>query len=129
MKELKLQKIWLLIGLCYIVAIFYLCLRKTAPSIPVIPHLDKVLHFSAYYCLMSYFSLLLKASSYKKIFVLFVFMGILIELLQLMTGYRSFELLDILANTAGLVAGLFTFGRYLPNTLNWVEEILNFKNS
>ena len=129
MKELKLQKFWLIIGFCYISAIFYLCLRKTAPSTPVIPHFDKILHFTAYYCLMSYFSLLLKASSYKKAFSLFVLMGVLIELLQLMSGYRSFELLDILANTTGLVAGLFTFGKFLPDVLIWLEKILGFKDS
>ncbi|PIK13998.1 VanZ family protein [Halobacteriovorax sp. JY17] len=129
MKELKLQKIWLFIGLSYIAGIFYLCLRRSAPSTPPFEHFDKILHFSAYFFLMSYFTLILKKSSYKKVFILFVIMGILIEFLQLMTGYRSFELLDILANTTGLIVGLFTFGKYLSNILVHIENILKLKDS
>lgn len=127
MKELKLQKIWLLIGLCYIVAIFYLCLRKTAPSAPVFPHFDKLLHFSAYFFLMSYFSQILKFKSYKKSLPLFFTMGVLIEILQLISGYRSFELLDILANTLGLICGLILFGKLFPNIILSLEKILKLQ--
>ncbi len=129
MKKLKLQKLWLLIGLIYIVVIFYLCLRRSTGTTPSFAHLDKIIHFSAYFIMMSYFAQILKKSSYKKAFIAFLLMGVLIEFLQLMTGYRSFELLDMVANTSGLLMGWLIFGNYFSNILLFVEKLLNFKNA
>ncbi|WP_372655555.1 VanZ family protein [Halobacteriovorax sp.] len=129
MKELKLLKLWLFIGLSYIAVIFYLCLKRTEPSIPPFQHIDKVIHFSAYFLMMSYFVQITKKESYKNIFIIFFLIGVLIELLQLMSGYRSFELLDILANTTGLVIGLVTFGKFFSNIILYIEKLLNFKDT
>lgn len=79
--------------------------------------------------MMSYFVQIIKKSSYKKAFVTFFIMGVLIEFLQLMTGYRSFEFLDMVANTSGLLMGWLIFGNYLSNILELIEKFLNFKNA
>mgnify|MGYP001035981566 CR=1 FL=1 len=129
MKELKLRKLWLLIGFIYIVVIFYLCLRRSTGTIPSFPHIDKIIHFTAYFIMMSYFCQILNKSSYKVAFIIFVLMGVLIEFLQLMTGYRSFEFLDMMANTSGLLMGWLIFGNYFSNVLKNIESFLKFKNS
>jgi VanZ family protein len=83
-----------------------------------IPYLDKVIHiiFYAVLCFLilhdirsgerqhnSYFSDLFQAFSYALVF------GILIEMLQWIIPYRSFELMDILANALGALCALLIF--------------------
>jgi VanZ family protein len=129
MKKLSLKAMWIIIGICYIGAIFYFSLRQEKPSEPVFPHFDKVLHFNAYLFLMGYFSLLYEKKNHFKLLISFIVMGICIEFLQLASGYRSFELLDIFANTSGLICGGIISRSYFPNLITKLDRLLYVDNA
>lgn len=68
---------------------------------------DKVFHLS-YYLFFALWLLWAKTSNRITFITLFSF-GVLIEGLQSLTSYRSFELMDIVANTAGIIAAMIFF--------------------
>jgi len=109
MKEdrLRFSAYWIVLGLVYGVVVIYMSLAP-APSTDVLPfpQVDKAVHFSVYAFLMLWFGqiyherpvMLLIASG-------LVMMGILLEVLQGLGGYRTFEYADIAANAIGVASG------------------------
>jgi VanZ family protein len=80
-----------------------------------LPYADKVVHFVGFgvlaflmmrgFCKQKNFNWLRKKSLLSS-FLLAISFGIIIEILQIYVPERSFDLLDILANTTGALAGL-----------------------
>ncbi len=105
------QKIWLFLGQLYILFIFSASLL-TVPEVNInIAFLDKIVHFLLYFLLVGWFIQLYPQSHSKRIIVIAaISMGMLIEILQGMTLYRSFELADELANSIGAISA-FTLDR------------------
>lgn len=64
---------------------------------------DKINHIIAYGTLMGWFAQLYARSEHLFIAIYLLAYGIAIELAQGATGYRFFELLDILANSSGIL--------------------------
>ncbi|MGM0633632.1 MAG: VanZ family protein [Pseudomonadota bacterium] len=71
---------------------------------------DKIGHFGAYLTLMIWFAWLYLRPAHGWIALRLIALGIAIELLQWLSGYRYFELADIAANTAGVVVGWLLAG-------------------
>lgn len=107
MKKLKYQNFWLFIGLLQVVVTYYLCLIPSGHGPPPMEHLDKIVHFSIYTTLCFWFNTSLSLNKSIPVFFSLLLMGISIELLQKLTPTRSFDLLDIVANFLGLIAGYF----------------------
>ncbi len=122
MKKLRFTPLWLSIGFIYILYIFYACLKVTAPSQPLFPHFDKVAHFLAYLALSFWFALIYTKDKRFKIMVLCAVQGILIEYLQGLLGHRSFEFLDMIANTVGAYLGSYFLIQLCPNLLIKFEQ-------
>jgi len=80
---------------------------------------DKYLHFIAYFGLSTLWYFALRNRIQKRVFNFFVplaliFYGIILELLQSgITTYRTGDIYDALANTAGVVIGLVLFKRII----------------
>ena len=80
---------------------------------------DKYLHFIAYFGLSTIWYFALRNRVQKKVFNFFVplgliFYGIILELLQSgITTYRTGDIYDVLANTAGIIVGLVLFNRII----------------
>ncbi|QNM95035.1 VanZ family protein [Chitinimonas koreensis] len=75
------------------------------PPLPEVPQSDKWAHLLGYACLAS--AWLLALPRHRLALVLgAIGYGILIECLQGLTDYRSFDPLDMLANGAGCLIGL-----------------------
>jgi glycopeptide antibiotics resistance protein len=51
-------------------------------------------------------------------------MGVAIEYLQRMTGYRTFDVADMIANGIGAALGWGLAQTPLGNALDWVERLL-----
>lgn len=66
---------------------------------------DKLIHISMYLILMTWFAQIFEVRFHLRIAISFVSLGLLLEAAQGATGYRSFEWLDALANSAGVVIG------------------------
>jgi len=68
---------------------------------------DKLGHFAAYGLLTFVFCLIYDQRATRLAYAAgFILMGVALEFLQGMTGYRTFELLDMLADAAGVLAGM-----------------------
>ncbi|MDO8990402.1 MAG: VanZ family protein [Sideroxyarcus sp.] len=101
-----LRRVWLATGWLWIAAVFYISLMPHPPE-PVSFHgVDKLEHLLAYATLMLWFcQIYLDQQMRIRLFAGFVIMGIGIEFLQSMGGYRNFEYVDMLANTLGVLFG------------------------
>ena len=80
---------------------------------------DKYLHFTAYFGLSLLWYFALKERINKKVFKFFVPLalivyGIILEGLQSgLTTYRTGDIYDAMANTAGVIAALIIFNRFI----------------
>jgi len=96
----RLRRIWLLLGLGMVAGVVVLSL------IPVEVDLgedrDKLAHFLAYGGLSFWFGMIFGGrGSQLGIAVAFAAMGVVLEFLQGLTEYRSFEVADMVANAVG----------------------------
>lgn len=99
--QLRWFSLWLWLGIGLVVIVFYQSLSAAPIESPGFEGGDKLGHFLAYFCLMSWFIQLYKRSVHLRLLIIFIAQGVLIEILQGQTGYRMFEYADMLANTAG----------------------------
>jgi VanZ family protein len=97
-----MRKACVALGWAWAAAIAWLSL---APSLPPVElaHGDKLGHLAAYGLLMFWFAQLYAARVFYA--AGFVAMGVALEFLQAQTGYRSYEVLDMAANTLGVLLG------------------------
>ena len=102
--HLRYKWLWLTIGISLIAVIFVGSISDIPPEIKQFVLQDKAMHVIAYGCLMGWFAQIYRHDLTRLILVItFVAMGISIEFLQSMTPTRQFELLDMIANTSGVV--------------------------
>jgi|SRR5690606_38003449 len=102
MKTTKYRVVYLSLGWMMIGGV---CLLSLLPlSLPQngLPSSDKLGHYLAYFSLTFWFLHLYK--SQLLVVLGFMLMGLMIEFIQPLTGYRYFELADILANGAGVLS-------------------------
>ena len=110
--RLQFYRLWLGLGWLLIAIIFYLSLGHVSLEPRIGFPIDKVEHFSAYATLMWWFSqIYLQTRQRMWLAVAFILMGIIIEILQGMTGYRDMEAMDAVADSLGVF-----FGWWLANT-------------
>jgi len=100
----KLRKLWLSIGWLLVALVTYLSLIPDPPTINATGS-DKVAHALAYGTLMLWFLQLYPIYRRPIIAVGLITMGILLEFLQGFTAARSFEYMDMVANTGGVTLG------------------------
>lgn len=108
-----------LIYLTYIIYLSYLSLKSVKPSEPPFPHFDKVAHCLAHFILSYLF--VLNWKSLKLAFIQSLIFGVAIEVGQTFVPSRSFDVLDMLANTTGALL-LIGFMKVLPQ--NWRSIVL-----
>jgi glycopeptide antibiotics resistance protein len=121
MQPLKLVKVWYFIGAMMLFGVALVSLMP-APDIGVS---DKLSHLITYFFLSGWFSLLaVNRISLVWTVISLVGYGILIELLQGMTAYRYPEWGDVLANGAGVLAGILLYFSPLQRLLRFVDNRL-----
>ena len=121
MPPLKLVKAWYFIGGMMLAGVALVSLMP-APDIGVS---DKLSHLVTYFFLSGWFSLLaVNRVSLGWTVIGLVGYGMLIELLQGMTAYRYPEWGDVLANGAGVLAGILFYFSPLPRLLRFVDSRL-----
>ena len=87
--------------------IVWLSLTPSPPEIDLgIDNGDKLEHFAAYGSLMFWFCLLYARNGTRLAYAaLWIAMGIALEFAQRATGYRNFEVFDMVANAIGVLIG------------------------
>ena len=92
-------------GWLFAAAIVILSLMPAPPDIDV-PHGDKLGHMAAYSLLTFWFCWLYPAWKTRIAYAAgWIAMGVALEFAQGATGYRSFELADMAANSLGVLLG------------------------
>lgn len=106
MSMLKLRKPWLALGWLWVAVVLYLSLMPHPPEPVRFPGIDKLQHAFAYGLLMLWFCQVYVRRT-QRLFaaVLLAALGMVVELLQGMTGYRHFEPGDMVANATGVLLG------------------------
>ena len=105
-----MRKLFLGLAIAYSLLIAFLSLSKfILGKLPPVSNSDKIAHFLAYFVFVLIWGCYFMTSKNKesmliavKSFVLGFVFGLLMEIMQYMlTSYRTFDLLDVLANTLG----------------------------
>ena len=101
-----LRKVWLSFGWLWVAAVFYLSLMPHPPEPVSFEGVDKLEHALAYALLMLWFcQVYVECRTRIKLTLSLLMMGVGIEILQGMSGYRYFEYADMLANSTGVLLG------------------------
>lgn len=110
---------WSLVGV-----VAYLSLMPNPPTPFEFRMFDKVEHGIAY-AAMSWWFCQIYQSARSRLWVCVALLayGVLIEILQGMTGYRYFEYADMLADGVGVVAGLLLARTVLGRVFVLIEKI------
>ena len=117
---------WLLIGLMLVGAVIYFSLAPVPPQLQLeFQFADKLEHMLSYGILMFWFAQLLTQNAARHtVAILLVLLGIALEFLQGMTGYRLFDLFDMGANTLGVLIGLYLSTQRYKNCFLTIEQQL-----
>ncbi len=108
-----------------VVAIFWVSLTPRPPQPLDFNAADKLEHTAAYALLMWWFAVSTYNNRRMQITyaIGFVVMGVGIEFLQEMTGYRFYEVLDMLANTSGVFVGWLVSIYLIPKPFQRVPSL------
>jgi len=87
--------------------VLWLSLTPHPPQPLTFEFSDKFEHCLAYFCLLTWFAVVLRAGSRRRCVVGLIAMGVAVEILQGWSGYRYFEYADMLANSSGVLAAWF----------------------
>ena len=122
-RELGARRLWLFIGWALVLSVVYLSLAPVAIDTGV-QQGDKLLHVSAYGPLMLWFANLYETLARRRMLAAaLVAMGVALEFIQGWTGYRTFEVADMLADAVGVAAGWALAPPRLPNFLRAIEKV------
>ena len=103
--KLRLRALWVAGGWLIAALIVWLSLIPSPPKIDIVEG-DKLEHIVAYGVLMFWFcQLYARAGPRLGYAMAWVAMGIAIEFAQRAVGYRSFEVLDMVGDAIGVLAG------------------------
>lgn len=119
--ELRWMAWWRAAGYVLVATVIWLSLAPRPPELHV-EQGDKLQHVVAYGALMLWFAQLHAGRARVGAALALVILGIVLETLQGYTGYRSFDVLDMAANAAGVLLGLAAAPPRLPNMLRLLER-------
>ena len=111
-----MRRVYVALGWGLVAVIWWLSLTPRPPDLGV-DQGDKLGHLLAYGSLMFWFALLYIPTKIRALYAAgFIAMGIAIEFVQGWTGYRSFEVADMVADGLGVALGwgLAQFVRIKP---------------
>jgi VanZ family protein len=121
---LRLRRFWLVAGWLLVLLIVYLSLRPGEALLPETIS-DKLQHVLAYAVLMLWFgNLYLQKLIRWRYAVGFVLLGVVLEFIQLVSGYRSFDQGDMVADAMGVAVGWLLAPPRGPGFLAYLEQFL-----
>ena len=122
-KQLHYHKFWLVLAWCWVVAVIYLSLTSSPPKVMEFSGADKLGHLLTYCWLMFWFAQLYPSLKSRLPYATgLILMGIVLEFLQSLTPARLFEVADMLANSTGVLIGLWVCRGNLANVFGWIER-------
>jgi len=113
------HNVWLALGWGLILVVVYLSLTPKPPSLDFVSFGDKIGHCLAYAALMGWWSQL--DSRHCRLALLFVLLGLAMEIAQSFTDYRTADVFDMAADCVGVGLGWLTT-RLLPDWLRRLDR-------
>jgi VanZ family protein len=133
MRALRLTALWQ--GLAWLLVGMAVWLSLGPPGaveavwVLPIPFSDKLGHFLAYAGLMVWFAGLYRREHHLLVAQYLFIFGLLMELTQGGLSHRSAEFGDMIANTAGILAGLLSAWAGLGHWCEWTERRLGLAHA
>lgn len=122
MRILRYLKMWLILGWAQVCLIIILSLIPSPVELPGLIGMDKLIHLFTYAFVMLWFGLCYTpCGSYNRLGIGLVFMGIVLELIQGVIGYRSMSYFDMTANFLGVASGWLLAKTHLSAALVYIE--------
>jgi hypothetical protein len=126
MLPLRHRRLWVAMSAVWVAAVIYGSLKPNL-ALPVPSNFDKVEHLTVYLALSLWFTGLFPRASYWRVAASLLVLGLSMEILQgLMKAGRSAELLDMVANTAGVAGGHILA---LAHTGGWARKVESWLNT
>ncbi|HEX7455747.1 MAG TPA: VanZ family protein [Gallionella sp.] len=120
---LKHHRLWVAVGWLLIGLVVYLSLVRNPPAPLTFENSDKLEHAFAYATLSFWFChIYVTAWSRALVIIALVGMGVGLEYVQGWTGYRSFDVMDMLADSVGVLLGWILVLTPLGRLLAYVES-------
>jgi VanZ family protein len=119
---LRFKNIWRLIAYLIVLTIIVLSLIPDPEKITPFHASDKIMHALVYAFAMLWFGFCFKG---KKLFTsaaVLVLLGIVLEIIQGQTGYRTMDFYDGVADCVGVFIGLMLSFSRLSNALQYIEQ-------
>jgi len=103
-RHLHFKRLWLAVGLFLVSGVTLASVISIPKEISSLVFNDKLTHVAVYACLMGWFAQIFRHDLTRLIFVVLLSaLGVGIEFIQAATPTRQFEVLDMVANTSGVV--------------------------
>lgn len=99
---MNIRRIWIILGWLLVLTVIYLSLTPKPPPTGM-NFGDKIGHFAAYASLMGWWHQI-DRNAYR-LALIFVLMGLTLEILQSLSGFRQGDIFDMAANTVGVGIG------------------------
>lgn len=122
-RHLKFAPVWLFLGFLLIAFIFVMSVISVPASVKSFLLNDKLMHVAVYGCLMGWFAQIFRHDLMRLALVSgFILMGVGMEYVQSMVPSRHFEVLDMIANTSGIVLAWALAYTSMGQLLVWFEK-------
>lgn len=122
-RQLRWRVLWLVIGWALVGTVVWFSLTPRLPPFGLsFEVMDKVVHFIAYFTLMIWFAFLYLRTAHIWIAAALLALGVALEGAQHVSGYRLFEVADIVADAAGVLAGFLLARTPFARLLQFVER-------
>lgn len=103
----------------------YHSLNPSPPELPEFPLADKAIHFLSYAWIMLWFGFIYNpGKKYLLLGLALILLGIILEILQGASGYRSMEVSDASFNGFGVLGGWLLARTRLSSILLWAERLI-----
>ena len=113
-------RLWRVLGWSLVLAVVYLSLTPKPPP-TLVSYGDKFEHLAAYASMMGWWLQIHRRP--ERLALLFILMGLTLEVLQSLSGFRTGDVFDMAANTLGVGLGWLT-ARLLPDWLARLDRKL-----
>lgn len=121
--HLRYRRLWFAVGVLLVLVVLALSIMDLPAPVDSLMVQDKLMHAIAYAGLMGWFSQIFRHDLTRLILVIgLVFMGVGVEFIQGSTAHRHFDVLDMIANTSGVILAWALAYTWVGNVLPWVES-------
>lgn len=119
------RALWLAAGWGGVATVIWLSLMPHPPEPLNFDGVDKLEHLTAYGCLMLWFCAAYCGRARLIAGLLLVTLGIVLEILQGWGGVRYFEYADMVANSTGVLLGVWLASAPLAKRMNQLSAVLS----